>query len=295
MTVLWFVCIALLLAVIVFGIKICVMRKSIREICEQMEEHAVSHTNRSVNVSSNDRYVRTLAIRLEKELSVLRHLRRTYEQGDRELKEAVINISHDLRTPLTAILGYVELLERERKSDTVERYLLQIKGRIDVMNSLTEELFRYSVLAGESDLIMKRLNLCHSLEDSLIAFYGVMKQKGIEPKICMPEHAVWCTLDGSALSRIFENIIFNTVRYSDGDFFVDMTEDGEIAFSNHADKLSKVEVERLFDRFYTVDSAHKSTGLGLSIAKLLTERMGGQIAAEYEDERLVIRLWFPIE
>jgi len=116
--------------------------------------------------------------------------------------------------------------------------------------------------------------------------------KNITPKISLSDSPVVRSLDKSALARIFENIVSNAVKYSDGDFEATMTETGEIRFSNTALKLSSVEVGKLFDRFYTIDSARKSTGLGLSIAKLLTERMGGSISAYYKENILSITLHF---
>ena len=97
-------------------------------------------------------------------------------------------------------------------------------------------------------------------------------------------------LDSDALSRVFSNLLNNAAKYSDGDLEIALTESGEITFSNTAKELSAVEVEQLFDRFYTVEAARHSTGLGLSIARSLIQRMGGSIAAEYGDERLTIRI-----
>lgn len=125
-----------------------------------------------------------------------------------------------------------------------------------------------------------------------ISYYGAFEPKNITPQISVPEEAVWRTLDKSALSRIFGNIIGNAVKYSDGDLSVTMTQAGDITFSNTAAGLSSVDVGKLFDRFYTVDSARRSTGLGLSIAKLLTERMNGHISADYRSGILYITLSF---
>ena len=203
-------------------------------------------------------------------------------------RRAVTNISHDLRTPLTAICGYLELLETEEMTDNTKRYLEQIANRTEALKALTEELFRYSVISSVSEPNCEQVNVGRVLEDTLISFLGAFEQKNITPNISLPDNAVFRTLDKSALSRIFGNIIGNAIKYSSGDFAVTMSENGEIVFSNTAPELSSVEVGRLFDRFYTVDSAHKSTGLGLSIAKLLTERMGGSISADYKENTLSI-------
>jgi hypothetical protein len=214
--------------------------------------------------------------------------RQKYLNGDRELKEAVTNISHDLRTPLTAICGYLDLLEREEKSENAQRYLSQIENRMVALKALTEELFRYSVVTSAQDLKLERLDLVRALEESLLSFYGVMQEKAIQPVISLPEKAVCRELDAAALNRIFSNIISNALKYSDGDFSITMKEDGSITFTNTAKELDTITVGRLFDRFYTVEASRNSTGLGLSIAKLLTERMGGSIEADYREEQLHI-------
>ena len=119
-----------------------------------------------------------------------------------------------------------------------------------------------------------------------------MQEKGIHPQIHLPEEPVYRQLDAGALNRIFSNIISNALKYSDGDFSVTMKKDGSIQFANTAKELNAVTVGRLFDRFYTVDAGRNSTGLGLSIAKLLTERMGGMITAEYRDDQLYIHIFW---
>ena len=288
----WIICGVLAVVIVILMVKIRIMQKSMDEICSCLSEHLSSDTNQLITVSSNDKHVRHLASEIARQLAELRRQRRQYISGDRELKEAVTNISHDLRTPLTAICGYLDLLETEEMTDTTKRYVEQIANRTEALKALTEELFRYSVISSVSDLSYEKVNVGRVLEDTLISFYGAFEQKNITPNISLPDGVIIRSLDKSALSRIFGNIISNAVKYSDGDFSVIMTESGEITFSNTASELSSVDVGKLFDRFYTVDSARKSTGLGLSIAKLLTERMGGSISADYKGNILSITLSF---
>ena len=288
----WIICGILAAIIAILVIKIRMMQKSMDEICSCLSEHLSSDTNQLITVSSSDKHVRHLASEIAKQLTELRRQRRQYISGDRELKEAVTNISHDLRTPLTAICGYLELLEAEEMTDNTRRYVEQIANRTEALKALTEELFRYSVISSVSDLNYEKVNVGRVLEDTLISFYGAFEQKNITPNISLPDSVIIRSLDKSALSRIFGNIISNAVKYSDGDFSVTMTDAGEITFSNTASELSSVDVGKLFDRFYTVDSARKSTGLGLSIAKLLTERMGGSISADYKGNTLSITLSF---
>ncbi|HIR10475.1 MAG TPA: sensor histidine kinase, partial [Candidatus Avoscillospira stercoripullorum] len=137
------------------------------------------------------------------------------------------------------------------------------------------------------------LELRAALEEALLSCYGALHQRGITPALSLPDRPVRRTLDPEALSRILHNILSNALKYSDGDLSVTMTEEGVITFRNAAQHLTPIAVGRLFDRYYTVESAQSSTGLGLSIAKALTERMGGRISAAYEDGSLEIRLAFP--
>ena len=111
----------------------------------------------------------------------------------------------------------------------------------------------------------------------------------IEGCVRLPERKVELMLNEDALRRVFENIISNAVKYTDGDLRVDMTADGMVTFSNHAAGLTELQAERLFDRFYTVNTARKSTGLGLAIARTLTEKMSMEIGAVCEDQ--ILKVW----
>lgn len=283
----------LALCVLTILIYLLILRHSIREVAEKLEEKLRTDTNTLISISTGDSSVQLLASRINAQLQALRKERLKLQTGNDELTTAVTNISHDLRTPLTAICGYLDLLEQEPQSEKSGRYLAVIRERTDAMRSLTEELFRYSVITATADeLDMQAVRLNDILEQSLAGFYGALSARGITPEIRMPEAAVIRELDAAALRRIFDNILSNAVKYSDGDLTIRLRPDGSVTFSNRASSLSRVQAERLFDRFYTVETARNSTGLGLSIAKLLTEKMGGTITAEYENERLQICIAF---
>ena len=282
----------LLLIIFALVAKVYFLRKSAQEIAEAFRDRLTADTNTLIDISTRDPYMRKLAADINVQLRLLRKERHRYQQGDLELKEAVTNISHDLRTPLTAMNGYLDLLEREEKGENVQRYLSQIRNRSEVLKNLTEELFRYSVVTSSQDLKPEHMDVVRALEESLLSFYAVMQEKGIQPEIELPEEPVFRELDAGAVNRIFSNIISNALKYSDGDLSVVMDKNGCVTFSNTAHNLNAVTVGRLFDRFYTVEASRNSTGLGLSIAKILTERMGGRIFAQYQNERLCITIVF---
>ena len=284
----------LLLIIFSLLLKLFLVEKAAREIQKAFAERLTTETNTLIDVSCRDKNMRKLAAGLNTELRKLRSERHRFLQGDLELKNAVTNISHDLRTPLAAICGYAELLEKEEQTQAAKRYVAIIKERAEVLAQLSEELFRYSVLLSKSDDMMQEPVVLNTvLEESVAGFYTDLTKRGIVPEIQMPETKVTRMLDRSSLSRVFSNLIGNAIKHSDGDLKIVLSKNGEITFSNMASELDEIQIGRLFDRFYTVTAARKSTGLGLAISKTLVERMNGTISAQYENGRLSICIYFP--
>lgn len=282
----------LLIIIFVLAVKIYFLHKTTKEITEEFRDRLTADTNTLIDISSKDPYMQHLASEINIQLKLLRKEHHRYSMGDLELREAVTNISHDLRTPLTAIKGYLSLLEQEDKNENTERYLSQIKNRTECLIKLTDELFQYSIVTSTQNLNFEKKDLVREVEGSLISFYALMREKNIEPQISLPQEPVWVYLDSNAINRILSNIINNAIKYSDGDLFVIMDNSGKIVFSNTAHNLNSVTVGKLFDRFYTVETSRNSTGLGLSIAKILTEKINGKISAEYKNGMLSITLEF---
>ena len=318
------------LVIIMLCAKILLMQKAANEIREGVSYRLQTDTNTLIDIASRDKAMRALAVSLNEELRKLRCQRQIYYQGNLKLKEAVTNISHDLRTPLTAIRGYLELLSGEEQTKNIARYLNVISERTEVLSQLTEELFRYTVnvpvvspVMEEDDIgpaqgqeqmgkatkqmsgsrrseenrsqrEMTEEDLGKMIEESVLASYAALMQKGIKPDVQLPDEKVKCRINVKTTRRIFENILSNAVKYSDGDLCITLNEHGEAIFSNHAASLDAVQTGRLFDRFYTVENAKTATGLGLAIAKQLTEQMGGSITAWYDDGMLYLKLRFPL-
>lgn len=273
--------------------KIQGMRRAADEICQEIDARLGRDTNVGIDLTISDGKMRLLGAEIDRQMRRLRKEHIRYLQGDKEMKEAVTNISHDLRTPLTAICGYMELLEQEEVSEKVRGYLAVVQERIDTLKQLTEELFRYSLVVSANQYEEREsVNLNLALEESIAGYYGALKEAGITPRICIPEEKVMRQLNKAALSRILANVIGNAVKYSDGDLEITLSGNGCIVFRNHAKEMNQVLAERLFDRFYTVETGKNATGLGLSIARALTEQMGGEIFASYEEEYLVIEVRF---
>ncbi len=290
----WLLCGVLAVFAAALCARLHLLQKSLDDITDQLGDRLDGHTNNPIFLPTRDPHARRLAAELNVQLKELRRLRQRYEDGDRELKEAVTNVSHDLRTPLTAICGYLELLEKGEKTPDQARYLALIGGRTEAMKRLTEELFRYSIAASmEDELTLEPVDLNGAVEEAVASLYGALVEAGITPAVSLPEGRVVRELDRNALARVLGNLLSNALKYSAGDLEVTLAPDGTVTLSNAADGLDEVRVGRLFDRFYTVETGRGSTGLGLSIARALTERMGGTIAAWYEGGRLWVSACFP--
>lgn len=279
--------------IIALCVKIYLMKKSAREISKEFADRLQTDTNTLIDISSRDKDMAKLASGINSRLSELRRKELKYENGDREIREAITNISHDIRTPLTAICGYLELLRDEEKSPEAGRYLSLIENRTDALKQLTEELFRYSLIMSDTKVsVPERVDLNAALEESIAGFYAALTGKNITPTVKMPEEHIFRTLDKESLSRIFGNILNNALKYSDGDLEIVLHDSGEIVFSNRASSLDEIAAGKLFNRFFTVESGQNSTGLGLSISKTLTEEMGGDLFAHYSGGILSIHVVF---
>jgi signal transduction histidine kinase len=284
-------CLLLLSAVVIIllCIKICILKKSAREISAQFSDRLKDDTNNLIYISSSDRDMKHLAENLNDELKDMRKKQLQYEYGNTELKNAITNVSHDIRTPLTAIAGNLYMIGKTDDISEIRAYVNAIEERTETMKQLTEELLRYSIIISDKnkpqteDIFVNQL-----LAESISSFYPVLTEKGITPSIHLTDARIVRNVNRSELARVFSNLLNNAVKYSDGDLEITLSDTGKITFSNTAKELSTVEVKQLFDRFYTVETAHHSTGLGLSIARTLVERMGGTITADYNDGRLTI-------
>ena len=304
----WFI-ISIILFVIcmILIIKIYLNNKDIKKIGENLEEILTNDTNNLITVSTSNKQIKKVAGKLNTELKELRKVKIQYENGSEELKRTITNISHDMRTPLTAISGYIELMENNieaeevnnskskiiRREENKQKYLKIIKRKTSELIELTEQLFKFSTTMDTLWKIDKE-NCCINeiLEEILAEYYSIFKKKNIVPEINICNEMIYKNLNKNSLIRIFENILSNMIKYSDGNFKIKLERSGKIIFSNKAKKLDTTTVQKIFDRYFTVENANNVTGVGLSIAKQLVEINEGNIIAKYMDGNLVIEVQF---
>ena len=289
-----YIIITILIIILVFMIiKLYFIRKSLKEIQNSISEILSTDTNNLLTISSSDKEIINLANSLNLELKNLREEKLQYENGNQELKTVMTNISHDMRTPLTAISGYIELIKENNDENKKKKYIEIIERKTNDLILLTDQLFDFSKTM-DMKINIKKEKCCINeiIEESLINYYSIFKKNNIVPKIEICNKKIYKYVDKNTIIRVFENILSNVSKYSNGDFKVVLDEYGRITFSNRATSLDATTVQKIFNRYFTVENAKKSTGLGLSIAKQLIELNDGTISAKYIKNHLIIEIYF---
>jgi hypothetical protein len=223
--------------------------------------------------------------------------RRALQGREKALRRQIANVSHDLRTPLTSILGYLQLLEQEGLSPTERRDALDIiRGRALALQTLITSFYDLSRLeAGEYPIQRERIALSPILAELMADFYGDFEAAGLEVELTLADHLPPVWGDGNAALRLFTNLIQNVLKHGTGRLSVQLREEkgGQmVSFSNDAPELTAEDVLHVFDRFYTADKMRtgRNTGLGLAIVRELARRMEVETSARLENGRFTVEL-----
>lgn len=287
------IAIILFLICIILIIKIYFMKKSINEIEADFKYILKSDTNNIIFITSEDRNIKKLTNSLNKELTNLRNQKLQYENGNQELQRLITDISHDLRTPLTAISCYTETLEEEKLNKAQEECIEIINNKTKELISLAEQLRDLSTgIDKERKIKKEKCCINDILEETIASYYNSFEIKNIVPNIDICKKKIYKNIDKDMIIRVFENLISNAIKYSDGNCDIKLKEDGRMYFINKASKLDMTTVKKIFNRYYTVESIEKYSGLGLSIVRKLVELNDGKINAKYKNNELCIEVEF---
>lgn len=266
----------------------------IRSLCRQLEEiRQGSHME--LGIASRQKEMLSLCRILNQLLRQQGREQRQYMQAEKQLKQNITSLAHDIRTPLTSAAGYVQLAQECREPARQERYLQIASERMQELSDMLEELFLYTKLTGEEFIPnLSELQVLPLLSECLVGFYGQFEEKGCEPEVEFEFESVRILADEECLRRIFHNLIQNALLHGTGG--ITIRQSGKnLIFENRVSETSRPDPERIFERFYKADAARRkgSSGLGLFIVRELAERMGGSVRAELEGEKLRITLALP--
>lgn len=255
-----------------------------------------------LRLSLPNKNIENLIVEINTLIDDKRKMENIYKEKDIELREAIANMSHDLRTPLTSIMGYVYLLNDD-KLDKEERkeYLKIIEKRSLVLNDLITNFYGLSrIQADQYEIKLEPVNLELVLGEIIAAFYETLDYKFGEPEINIEEGLGPVLGDKQALNRIFTNLIENIIKHGEGKVKISLKKKNKyivMEFSNKAEELESKDVNRIFEKFFTKDRMRtgQNTGLGLAIVKLLVEKQGQKIEAKKVGNRLVINIIWSLE
>ena len=255
-----------------------------------------------LRLSLPNKNIENLIVEINTLIDDKRKMENIYKEKDMELREAIANMSHDLRTPLTSIMGYVYLLNDD-KLDKEERkeYLKIIEKRSLVLNDLITNFYGLSrIQADQYEIKFEPVNLELVLGEIIAAFYETLDYKFGEPEINIEEGLGPVLGDKQALNRIFTNLIENIIKHGEGEVKISFKKKNKyivMEFSNKAEELESKDVNRIFEKFFTKDRMRtgQNTGLGLAIVKLLVEKQGQKIEAKKVGNRLVINIIWSLE
>ncbi|WP_281864793.1 sensor histidine kinase [Planomicrobium okeanokoites] len=280
-------------------IRIFVYKNMVKSISSQLEDFNSRETDKKIDMALLDKDFENLGSQINRLMDSYIQENGRRIRSENELKQAIANMSHDLRTPLTSVLGYLQLLEAEDVSDEEKKdYLSIARNRTERLETLLKGFFDLSVIESpDYRLKADRVDVRRIVAATLMSFYDPLNERQVEPKITVPENSVYIMADESAVTRVVENLIANAVAYMHSDLSVTLEEKSSkviLAISNDTRNLRPEDVTYLFDRFYTADQnrSNKSTGLGLSIVKSLMLKMNGEITAVLEGDVLHIEcIW----
>jgi len=287
---------------IVFLIIFILKTKEINRLTLELKKLNSEGKIEKLRLSLPNKNIENLIVEINTLIDDKRKMENIYKEKDMELREAIANMSHDLRTPLTSIMGYVYLLNDD-KLDKEERkeYLKIIEKRSLVLNDLITNFYGLSrIQADQYEIKFKPVNLELVLGEIIAAFYETLDYKFGEPEINIEEGLGPVLGDKQALNRIFTNLIENIIKHGEGEVKISLKKKNKyivMEFSNKAEDLESKDVNRIFEKFFTKDRMRtgQNTGLGLAIVKLLVEKQGQKIEAKKVGNRLVINIIWSLE
>ena len=298
------VIIFILLIILCIAFTLLILRRNeVKVITKKLKyiNQNYSQTNELIRSSYPNINIENLLVEVNKTLKLNREIQSKSKELDLEIRQSIANISHDLRTPLTSIMGYIQLLnDKSISKDERAEYLAIIEKRSSALKDLISSFYDLSRLqANEYTIDIEKINLQSILCELIATYYEDFNNKKLEPEINIDENAPLIYGDKNAVNRIFINLIQNILKHAEGNLEISLKlEEKYIVteFSNKAVELSEEDAVKVFERFFTADRMRsgQNTGLGLAITKILVEKQGHEIESEKKKDNLIIRIKWKI-
>lgn len=301
----------LAIIVIIMAAVLLKIRAQLRDINDQLDFLYENDTNMLIGTDTNLIYLGQFKQRVNRFVEQWHKKRAEAAKKEQMISDTYTNLSHDIRTPLTSLDGYFQLLKDERDEKLQAHYIGVIQERIASLKDMLEELFMFTKLKNDTfKLEMDRCCVSRLLKQTVFSYYDEWKMRGIEPVVDICDEQIFILANTQALKRVFQNVIKNGLVHGKNDIEIRLYTKAlgnvsdknqgnrmvNISVSNTIENPENVDVSQVFERFYKADEARSvtSSGLGLSIAKELVERMDGKINAQIEDNRFCINISYRI-
>ena len=285
-----------LIAIIIFLITIIIgYKREFRRINKQIIENLDEYAN--IKTKSVDKDIENLVESINLIFDSRQKIVAEKNKNEEKIREGISNMSHDLRTPLTSIMGYLQMIKSEKSSEADKKeYMDIVEKRTKSLQQLISSFYDLSRMEGnEYNFNYKKVNLSSILCENIAVFYNDFRNNNIEPIIEIDENVKDIISDDGAINRIFSNLITNMIKHGESFVKITLKQENDMIiteFTNKATGLTAENVDKLFDRFYTVDNSRsdRNTGLGLYITKILVEKLGYNIIAQLDNEILKIKI-----
>ena len=275
-------------------------QRQVKDICRQLAFLMKHDSNMLIHREFGLGGIGMLSDRLNDLLELRRKEKQYYQEKETLIADTYTNLSHDIRTPLTSLDGYFQLMEACENVEEQRRYLNIIHERIHSLNEMLEELFMFTKLKNESyRLELTSCCINRILKETVFSYYDDWVRREIQPDIQITEEQLYIDGNKQGLSRIIQNVIKNGLDHGKKKIRIVLKREQNQAvlrISNQVIASEQIDIEHVFDRFYKADAARSktSTGLGLSIAREFVRRMNGEIGAKIEENEFIVEMSFPI-
>ena len=275
-------------------------QRQVKDICRQLAFLLKHVSNMLIHREFGLGGIGMLSDRLNDLLELRRKEKQYYQEKETLIADTYTNLSHDIRTPLTSLDGYFQLMEACENVEEQRRYLNIIHERIHSLNEMLEELFMFTKLKNESyRLELTSCCINRILKETVFSYYDDWVRREIQPDIQITEEQLYIDGNKQGLSRIIQNVIKNGLDHGEKKIRIVLKREQNQAvlrISNQVIASEQIDIEHVFDRFYKADAARSktSTGLGLSIAREFVRRMNGEIGAKIEENEFIVEMSFPI-
>ena len=273
-------------------------QRQVKDICRQLAFLMKHDSNMLIHREFGLGGIGMLSDRLNDLLELRRKEKQYYQEKETLIADTYTNLSHDIRTPLTSLDGYFQLMEACENVEEQRRYLNIIHERIHSLNEMLEELFIFTKLKNESyRLELTSCCINRILKETVFSYYDDWVRREIQPDIQITEEQLYIDGNKQGLSRIIQNVIKNGLDHGEKKIRIVLKREQNQAvlrISNQVIASEQIDIEHVFDRFYKADAARSktSTGLGLSIAREFVRRMNGEIGAKIEENEFIVEMSF---